>query len=240
MTYLSGRTPVLGLPYSTPDDDVDVAQEEQAMMEAIESMMLTRIFVIGEMRIFAGGPPDAKWLQVLGQILNRSDYPELAAKLDTTWNTGGETAAQFRLPTTNGRALVGAGPAQTGVTARPVATRWGVEAIALSVAQLPSHNHTLHDPGHAHSVYDPGHNHAVSSSIPDFSMSIGGGGVGMLSDNAGAPWRYNAPISIGLAGTGISLYGSGTGVYIDAVGGTQNHDNTQPSLAVPVYIYAGR
>lgn len=40
----------------------------------------------------------------------------------------------------------------------------GQDAVTLSIAQMPTHNHGVNitDPGHNHAVTDPGHNHAVT------------------------------------------------------------------------------
>ena len=41
--------------------------------------------------------PDG-WLECNGQVVEQADYPELFEKIGTTYNTGGETGTQFRLP----------------------------------------------------------------------------------------------------------------------------------------------
>lgn len=38
----------------------------------------------------------------------------------------------------------------------------GANDVTLTIAQIPSHNHTLTDPGHTHIVVDPGHDHNVT------------------------------------------------------------------------------
>jgi microcystin-dependent protein len=94
---------------------------------------------------------------------------------------------------------------------------------------------------HAHSIADPGHAHSAwNTGIPDFSMSIGGSGVGMLSDNAGAPFRYQAGVSVAAAGTGIGIYGTDINHEhaISAQGGAGSpvHNNMQPYQVVNFII----
>lgn len=49
--------------------------------------------------IFLGtGTPPPGLLEADGSLLNRADYPDLFAAIGTTYNTGGETSATFRLP----------------------------------------------------------------------------------------------------------------------------------------------
>jgi microcystin-dependent protein len=229
MTYLSGRTPIYGFPYATPDDDVDVAQEEQAMMIAVENIIQAQTFIIGEIRMFAGAAP-AKWLQVLGQILNRTDYPELAAALDTTWNIGGETAAQFRLPPAPGRAIVGAGQnPESGITNRPVATRWGVEAVLLSGAQSGVN-------GNGVSGADaPDHQHAYPSNpLTDYSGA--GNSLWAIPGTTGAPAGNIYKMASNYVGGRTATHTHN----LVARGADQSHENQQPSIAMPLYIYAGR
>ena len=221
MAAPSGKTPVLNLRYPTPDDDVDVPRDIQALATDVEAFVQG---FIGELRMFGFATPPARWLACDGTVLAQSAYPELFAKIGATWNTGGETGAQFRLPSLSGRALVGAG-AGAGLTSRTVATRWGVEAVVLALTQLPSHNHG--GGVHAHSISDPGHQHSFTGSrdtASGFTATIlGAGGFAHIT---------------AASGTGIGIYNSGT--IIGSDGGGQSHDNTQPSIAVPIHIYAGR
>lgn len=44
------------------------------------------------------GTLPAGMLLANGAVVNRADYPRLFARIGTTYNTGGETGSQFRLP----------------------------------------------------------------------------------------------------------------------------------------------
>jgi hypothetical protein len=103
----------------------------------------------------------------------------------------------------------------------------GATAIALGVAQLPSHAHSIYDPGHAHAVADPGHVHGVgdpghSHGVNDpghvHTWSLGGGGVFVNGSN-GIGWYQTTGgnfATMNHAGTGIYLSASGTGIYLGA------------------------
>lgn len=41
----------------------------------------------------------------------------------------------------------------------------GLDAVQLTVPELPSHNHGVTDPGHTHDITDPGHLHAISDDM---------------------------------------------------------------------------
>lgn len=52
----------------------------------------------GRVVIWAGGALPAGLLAANGTVVLRADYPALFDAIGTTYNTGGETGAQFRLP----------------------------------------------------------------------------------------------------------------------------------------------
>lgn len=52
----------------------------------------------GTVVIWTGGTLPAGLLTANGAVVEREDYPRLFAAIGTTYNTGGETGAQFRLP----------------------------------------------------------------------------------------------------------------------------------------------
>lgn len=71
------------------------------------------------------------------------------------------------------RFIVGAGGAYD------VADTGGQDTVALTIAELPIHSHSVTDPGHTHTVTDPGHGHTVTDpqhthTITDTGHSHGG------------------------------------------------------------------
>ncbi|NLR60685.1 hypothetical protein HGH93_21425 [Chitinophaga polysaccharea] len=88
-------------------------------------------------------------------------------------------------------------------------SKFGASFIKLSVAQLPSHSHSLNDPGHIHQYPYP---------TPEkFS--------GSKFDSAN---QNNTQIKNTLPAQ--------TGITINASGGDQAHDNRQPSFTITGYI----
>lgn len=56
-------------------------------------------FSVGEYKDVAhNGSPDPGWLKCTGATLNRAAYPKLFAVIGTSFNTGGESSLEFRLP----------------------------------------------------------------------------------------------------------------------------------------------
>jgi microcystin-dependent protein len=204
--------------------------------------MLGRTFVPGEVRMFAGAPPDNDhWLPLNGQVIDRAPYPQLSAKLGTTWNVGGESASQMRLPDARGRVPVHQGTAQgggveTGAPSRAVATKWGVNAVVLTPTQMPVHSHSVSgstsvDPGHAHQF--GGYNiPAAGPAHWQFVQGLNGSGLYTPWSSGGAFGDFTTTDAAG--GHGHSFSGGST----NAGGGT-SHDNTSPSFCIPFYIYTG-
>ena len=62
---------------------------------------------VGAMVPFPKGTVPAGFLEVNGSVQNAAEYPDLAAYLGTTFNTGGEAAGVFRLPESRGEFLRG-------------------------------------------------------------------------------------------------------------------------------------
>lgn len=71
----------------------------------------------------------------------------------------------------------------------------------------PQHVHGVGDPGHGHGVADPGHAHGTDNGIVGVADQGGGFGSGSTGWD---PQSFDVTAS----GTGIGIYGSGTGVYL--------------------------
>lgn len=83
--------------------------------------------------------PDG-YLFVLGQTLQKSEYLDLFNALGNTWNTGGESSGEFRLPPAPGRSPLFAGTG-TSLTARVLGQSLGEENHTMTLAEIFAHDH---------------------------------------------------------------------------------------------------
>ncbi|MFO7169466.1 MAG: tail fiber protein [Chloroflexota bacterium] len=90
---------------------------------------------VGEIRMFAGNFAPVGWMFCEGQLLPISEFETLFQLIGTTY--GGDGESTFALPDLRGRIPIHQGNgfilAETG----------GVEAVTLTVNQIPAHNHVL-------------------------------------------------------------------------------------------------
>ena len=94
---------------------------------------------IAEVRIFAGNFAPRGWAFCDGQLLPIAQNTALFSLIGTIY--GGDGRTTTALPNMQGRAPMhpGRGP---GLTARRLGEKVGVETVALSESQVPSHIHT--------------------------------------------------------------------------------------------------
>jgi len=187
----------------------------------------TNIYAIGTNTVptgtllpFSGASAPTGYLLSYGQSLSTTTYSQLFGVIGYTF---GGSGSNFNTPKMNGRTI--AAPDNMGGTAAGVltglvrGTMTGQQSVALTVAQMPYHNHF--DVGHAHAVSDPGH---VHGGIPTLGAPFGGGGVGVT----GAYGNSAA------AATGIAI---ATGyANISATGGNGAHTNVQPTIGINYVI----
>jgi microcystin-dependent protein len=94
---------------------------------------------LSEIRIFAFNSTPRGWVQCNGQTMSLQSSQALFALLGTTY--GGNGVQTFQLPNLQGRVPLhyGPGEAQT-ITLGEIG---GVVSHTLTVAEIPSHNHTV-------------------------------------------------------------------------------------------------
>ena len=170
---------------------------------------------IGEIRIFANNFYPMGWLPCDGRMLDPRQNAALFALLGLTY--GGNGSTTFALPnlaTSGGVGMVpigaGSGPGLTPYNLGKIA---GVPSVALTLNEIPAHNHNLV----GMNADDP---HTVS--IPTATSWI--------SRNFPVPAIANysdQPITLGK-----QLGNPALGI----LGGGQPHENRQPYLALNYYI----
>lgn len=218
----------------------DVPRDMKNLAEDVDS----RLYIVGELRWFAGAAPSARWFACDGAAtysrtteVRLWDYLRAGhagtAGDPAPWGNG-DGSTTFAVPDLSGRGPVGPGQAKGGgIEASPptrlVATKWGVNAVVLGMTHMPSHSHRGDGLGGAggatasmnrnqeHFHYIPGY--------PDAS-----GGILAVTNLANA-----------VSNTAAATLPTNTDHEhaISANGGGQSHENAQPSLAVPVFIFAG-
>lgn len=140
-----------------------------------------------------------------GRELSRTVYASLFNIIGTLHGAGNGTTT-FNIPNTQGRTSVG--KATSGTFAN-IGAAPGAEFVTLTEAQMPHHGHGVYDPGHGH------------GSGANYFMDAGGAGNLGLNTPGNRFAQGLSPLYINGSGTGIGIYGTG---------GSQAHNNVQPSL----------
>lgn len=151
-------------------------------------------------------PPGA--LPLDGQSLLRSEYPRLFKRIGTYY--GAADALHFNLPDMRGRTLAHLGSGQFGSIGNLI----GAENVAISVAQMPSHNHNG-STGSEVVTADFATNNAATN--PDGTARV---------VRAGTVNQANRAIQT-----------SGHSHTIPSQGGGQAHNNVQPTIVFIVYVW---
>ena len=162
---------------------------------------------IGEIRMLGTTFAPAGWAECNGQLLPISENDTLFALLGTVY--GGDGEETFGLPDLQGRVPVHVSPSNPTYIR---GEKGGVEAVTLTVAQMPAHNHA-----------------------PTAAAGAGGGTTNTPTNAtilADSNTSTTNPFLNPSAGTQIQLHASTIGF----AGGSQPHDNIQPTLAITYVI----
>jgi microcystin-dependent protein len=154
---------------------------------------------LGEIRIFAGNFAPVGWAFCDGQLLAIAENVSLFNLIGTTY--GGDGEDTFALPDLRGRLPLHQGTSSTG-TAYQIGENGGVEAVTLTVQQLPLHTHPLI------ASTDPATDSSPAGAVPGGDVAVD------LYSNIPAPLLAMNNQMIG------------------PVGGSQPHENTQPFLCL--------
>ena len=161
---------------------------------------------VGEIKMFGGNFPPSGWMLCQGQLIPISENDVLFQLIGTTY--GGDGQSTFALPDLTGRAAIhqGQGP---GITqSYQLGEKAGVESVTLSTQQIPVHNHN-----------------AVTATTGQVSAAPGNILADAQTTQTGAR-IYSAQASdVNMNANTIAI-----------TGGSQPHNNIQPTLAINFII----
>lgn len=125
---------------------------------------------------FAGSSAPSGWLLCDGSEVSRSLYAALFAAIGTAFGVG-DGGSTFNVPDLRGRIPIGAGTG-SGLSARTLAQSLGEENHLLTLAEMPSHDHTANALASVNANNDGSvsglHYHPSNSGVTD---STGGDGA---------------------------------------------------------------
>jgi microcystin-dependent protein len=184
---------------------------QQLMVFIVELMEHGTMQPIGSISMFAGDTQPPKWLICNGGEVDRLIYSELFAVIGTTYGVGDGTDT-FNVPDFTERSPMGLGD----TTPIELGTEYGSPAVALTIGNMPNHDHDYVDPGHTHRV--PKQSATVNAAVNVATPAA-------RTDNPASPH-----ITTDVASTGITFH---------AQGSNNPHLNVHPVLGVQFIIYAG-
>ncbi|MCY7294206.1 phage tail protein [Alteromonas sp. a30] len=142
-------------------------------------------------------------------------------------------------PDLRSRFIIGAGQG-SGLTERSLLQKSGSETKVISVANMPSHKHTLNEAAHNHGVNDPGHNHNIND--PGHSHVYRGhrnndgddadDRTQATHDGDKDTSRATTGITLDSSSSNVSLDEAKTDITMDATGGGEALDIMPPFCAL--------
>jgi microcystin-dependent protein len=137
-------------------------------------------------------PANGKWAWCDGSLIRGDLYPAFAATVGDFYNGGAPVGNDVdghplvKLPDKRGRASIGAG-AGAGLSNRVRGARFGAEAVALAITNLPQHHHLLatQTGATAFVAYAGGGNAGATGNAPPSGYNNGFLRAGVVADTAG-------------------------------------------------------
>ena len=166
---------------------------------------------------YAGVTPPSGFLSCDGSVKSQSTYPNLYNAIGSTWNTGGEGAGNFRLPSAVNRFGIGAGGTlilghsggALGHTHSVGSISFGIPALTVNATSCSVNVPNLSVSGHSHGL--SGNGFAQMAVINYFgNTAIAGNTAGSFGTNNvwydAHAWGFTT--SFGAGGAGWALGGS--------------------------------
>lgn len=173
---------------------------------------------IGIVLPYASNTAPEGWLVCDGSDVSKNDYPHLYAVITNKF--GDETTDNFKLPDLRGRVIVGSGNG-SGLTARSIGDVSGAETHTLTIAEMPSHNHT------GTTNTSGNHTHDVNNTVQKTGQNTPSG-----LDSTGDEIDTSNTTS-----TTTSENGAHTHTFTtNSTGGGNAHNNMQPFLVLNYII----
>lgn len=119
----------------------NVADFLNDLVPFIQDQIETQLWQPGDLKDHASATVPSGWLACDGSAVSRTTYAALFAVIGTTWGVG-DGSTTFNVPNFQRRVTVGSGGSGTGTLGNAVGNTGGAESVALSIAEMPAHDHT--------------------------------------------------------------------------------------------------
>ncbi len=239
--YLEGLYPFQGPAANSPTFFTDYNQGDLVLNSATG-----KVIVVGsstQTRVIVPQPGDLipsaassrpGCLLCDGAAISRTQYADLFNAIGSNYGAG-DGLTTFNIPDFRGRSFLGAGQGTAADSTvwnlgqQPTSGAGGEQAHALSISEMPAHNHGVTDPGHAHGVTDPGHTHNLYRDVS----------TGTNVNSIEAPFGisgYGGEFTTLTGSTGITIDSNTTGISINDTGSSNTHNILPPISVVNIFI----